>query len=128
MSNEELLARFERYLAAVLNKMSLLALNIQQKTATQSDAMRRCLGYVNRADRFLHSGSSVPDAPHLPPMNPEGTKQEALAVVESYAASHTLRRMTQNDCSLYREGSFKHDALEIFFDFLQFLKATGVNP
>ena len=126
MSNEELLARFERYLAAVLNKMR--ALNIQQKTATQSDAMRRCLGYVYRADRFLHTGSSVPDAPHLPPMNPEGTKQEALAVVESYAASHTLRRMTQNDCSLYREGSFKRDVLEIFFDFLQFLKATGVNP
>lgn len=125
MSNEELLDAFAGYLDAALN-MNLGAAQIKEIRAIPKDAdwLRDALrGYRNvqqayglrlRSDAFL---------------DPERTRQKALAVVKSYAASHPLQGMTRKDySSLYPERSFERAALGAFVGFLQILQANEVTP
>jgi len=128
MSNEELLNAFADYLDAALN-MDLDA-QIKEISNVPNDgrgpdrrAALRCHRNALQAHKLWHS----PDVPRGKDEKDrkDRTKQKALAVVKSYAATHVLQDMTRKDyCSSSPERSFERAALGAFFGFLQILQAT----
>lgn len=125
MGNEELLDAFASYLDAALN-MDPGAQIIQIKT--QIKQMKEIPGITQDALLLCHENVQQAYGLRLRPdafRDPERTRQKALAVVKSYAASHTLQGMTRKDyCSMYPESSFERAASRVFLGFLQILQVT----